>query len=81
MNTKAKFCRLILDHDKYLIQIDSKGIFLTKMCGSGDEKDCDAEMSWDEIYEACNEEVTLPSKATTDFMAQMEKDELKAGAE
>lgn len=48
---KAKFDRLVLDHDKYLIQIDSKGVFLTKTGGSGDEKDCNIELSWDEIYD------------------------------
>lgn len=48
---KAKFDRLILDHDKYLIQIDSKGVFLTRYRGAGDEKDCDFEITWDEIYE------------------------------
>ena len=48
---KTKFDRLVLDHDKYLIQIDSKGVFLTRIYGSGDEKDCDCELTWDEIYE------------------------------
>lgn len=49
---KAKFDRLVLDHDRYLIQIDSSGVFLTRTtAGSGDEKDCDCELTWDEIYE------------------------------
>lgn len=52
---KAKFGRLVLDHDKYLIQIDSKGVLLTKMCGSGYEKDSDVELTWDEIYELAKE--------------------------
>lgn len=48
---KAKFDRLILNHDKYLIHIDSTGVCLTKNNGSGYEKDSDIELSWDEIFD------------------------------
>lgn len=49
--SKAKFDSLVLYNAKYLIQIDSKGVYLTKTGGSGDEKNCNVELSWDEIYD------------------------------
>ena len=49
---KAKFDKLVLDHEKFLIQISSDGVFLTKLnMGAGEEKDCDIELTWDEIYD------------------------------
>lgn len=51
MFDKAKFSRLVIENDKYLIQIEAGGVFLTRLNGSGDEKDRDVEITWDEIYE------------------------------
>lgn len=48
---KAKFEHLVMEKDDYLIQISSNGVCLTKMVGSGWEKDCDVEFTWDEIYQ------------------------------
>lgn len=68
---KPKFDHLILESDKFLIYIGHNGIMLTKMCGSGDEKDCDVELSWDEIFDMGQENSSLPSKATIDFLGKM----------
>ena len=51
MFKSAKFSRLVIENDKYLIQIEAGGVFLTRTNGSGDEKDRDVELTWDEIYE------------------------------
>jgi hypothetical protein len=47
----AKFSRLVIENDKYLIQIEPSGVCITRMNGNGDEKDRDVELTWDEIYQ------------------------------
>jgi hypothetical protein len=51
MFDKAKFERLVVENDKYLILVNPSGLMLIRTNGSGDEKDRDIELTWDEIYE------------------------------
>ena len=51
MFKSAKFSRLVIENDKYLIQIEPNTVCITRMSGSGDEKDLDVALTWDEIYE------------------------------
>lgn len=51
MRLKAEMDEIFFNTDKYLIGVHSGGIIMRINTGSGDEKDCEFELTWDELYE------------------------------